>query len=164
MTLQILADLIQGSDAARFRKFIPDSSPDECWEWQSTRNNSGYGKFWLNGRTRLAHRVSYELHKGEIPAGLAVRHTCDNPPCVNPAHLLVGTGKDNARDALERNRYRRGATNGRAKLTEQQVRDIKQCWILGETQVALARRFGVSRSAVQYLLSGRNWAHVGEAS
>ena len=164
MSLTVLPDMEQGTDVARFRKFVGDGSPTDCWEWQSTRSNRGYGKFWLNGRTALAHRVSYEIHHGLIPAGMQVRHACDNPPCVNPAHLSVGTGKDNARDALKRGRYRRGSRNGRAKLTEEQAREIRSCWAGGETQVSMARRLGVSRAAVQFVLSGRNWAHIKEAS
>lgn len=154
----------QADVLGRFMKFVPTASPDQCWEWQSTKNRSGYGKFWLERRTAIAHRVSYELHKGAIPAGLAVRHTCDNPPCVNPAHLIVGTGKDNARDALERGKYRRGSENGRAKLTESQVAEIRAGWMRGETQVDMARRFGVSKSAIQWVLNGRTWVGLGEAS
>lgn len=164
MSLIVLPSLIQGKDRDRFYKFVPPAEPGECWEWQSVRNHRGYGKFWLNGRTDLAHRASYRIHHGPIPVGLAVRHRCDNPPCVNPAHLLVGTGKDNARDALERDRYRRGSRNGRAKLTEQQVSEIRRLRQQGETQKALAEQFGVSRSAIQFVLNGRNWAGPGEAS
>lgn len=166
MTLTVHTDLIQGSDRtlARFMKFVPTRDPDACWEWQSTRNQSGYGKFWLDGRTDGAHRVSYKLHNGPIPAGLAVRHTCDNPPCVNPRHLIVGTGKDNAQDALERGHYRRGAENGRAKLTPLQVSQIRNRRRRGETQASIARQFGVSRSAIQWVLNGRNWAGIGETA
>jgi hypothetical protein len=164
VSLIVLPSLIQGSDIARFWKFVHKSVPSQCWEWQSTRNRSGYGKFWLNGRTDIAHRVSYRIHHGPIPAGIQVRHTCDNPPCVNPSHLLLGTGKENARDALERDRYRRGSRNGRAKLTESQVAEIRRCWASGETQVSMAQRFGVSKSAIQWVLNGRNWAGIGDAS
>ena len=148
---------IKESDVTRFGKFVDGSDPASCWEWQSVRNWHGYGKFWLDGRTDLAHRVAYRISNGEIPAGALVRHTCDNKPCVNPAHLLVGTAKDNARDAVERGRYRRGADNGRARLTPQQVDEIRRCWP-SETQVSMARRFGVSRSAIQWVINGRNWA------
>ena len=151
-------------DIARFYKFVPAAEPSDCWEWQSTKNHRGYGKFWLNGRTDLAHRVSYLFHKGSIPDGFLVRHTCDNPPCVNPDHLLVGTVKDNARDAIERGLYPRGEGNGRAKLTEGQVSEIRRCWEAGETQVSMARRFGVSRAAIQWVLNGRNWAGIGDAA
>jgi hypothetical protein len=164
VTLIELPDLIQGKDAVRFWKFAPEVDPDQCWEWQSTRNRRGYGKFWLNGRTDLAHRVSYRIYYGTIPAGLQVRHSCDNPPCVNPAHLSLGTGKDNARDALDRDRYRRGSENGTAKLTEGQVSEIRKCWAAGETQVSMARRFGVSRAAIQWILNGRSWAGIGETA
>lgn len=162
MTLRIYEDIQQG-DAERFRKYVPELPSDQCWEWQSTRNGSGYGKFWLRGRTDLAHRVAFRVCHGPIPPGLMVRHTCDNPPCANPSHLILGTVIDNARDALDRDRYRRGSRNPRAKLTEQAVIEIRQCWTAGETQVSLARRFGVSRAAVQFALSGKNWAHVKEA-
>ncbi len=99
-----------------------------------------------------------------IPAGFVVRHTCDNKSCVNPHHLLAGTRLDNARDAVERGRYRRGSRNGRAKLTESQVEEIRRGWAAGETQVAMARRFGVSRSAIQFILNGQNWAGIGGAA
>lgn len=158
-TLIELPDLEQG-DVERFYKFVQNSDPDSCWEWQSTRNRSGYGKFWLHGRTTAAHRVSYRISNGPIPTDHQVRHTCDNPPCVNPRHLLTGTGKQNARDALDRDRYRRGTENSRAKLTEDQVREIKNCWKAGETQVSMARRFGVSRAAIQWILNGRNWTRL----
>ena len=148
----------------RFWKFVQTGSVEECWEWQSTTNRRGYGKFWLAGKTRLAHRVCYELSCGPIAADALVRHTCDNPSCVNPAHLLLGSRKDNARDAVERGRYRRGSDNGRARLTPEQVSEIRKCWSGGETQVSMARRFGVSRSAVQWILNGRTWAGIGEAS
>ena len=157
-------EIIQGKDAARFRKFVHESDPAKCWEWQSVRNHRGYGKFWLNGRTDLAHRVSYQISNGEIPAGLLIRHTCDNPPCVNPAHLLTGTVKENAEDAVERGKYRRGSENGRAKLTPDQVSEIKKSWAGGETQTSIARRFGVSKSAIQWILNGRNWASLSEGA
>jgi hypothetical protein len=149
----------------RFMNFVPEARSDECWEWQSVRNRRGYGKFWLNGRTDLAHRVSYELHNGPIPAGDLVRHTCDNPPCVNPAHLLVGSRKDNARDAVERGQYLRGEDNPRAKLTAEQVCEIRTLWATrSETQVSMAQRLGVSRAAVQFALNGTSWTHLGDAS
>lgn len=164
MGLHELSDLIQGTDKRRFQRFVYESDPEKCWDWQSTRNRAGYGKFWLNGRTDLAHRVSYRISNGEIPAGLHIRHTCDNRACVNPAHLLVGTVLDNARDALERGHYRRGGANGRAKLTIEQVDQIRRGWADGETQVAMARRFGVSPSAIQWILNGRNWVGMGETA
>jgi hypothetical protein len=161
MTLTIYPELIQGSDAARFWNFVKKGTADSCWEWQSTTNQSGYGKFWLHGKTVIAHRVSFLINNGPIPLGEQIRHTCDNPPCVNPKRLLTGTGKENAADALKRDKYRRGSRNGRARLTEDQVIEIRNGWRQGETQVSMARRFGVSKSAIQWVLNGRNWAHLG---
>jgi hypothetical protein len=156
---------LQESDVARFWNFVPQGDPNVCWEWQSVRNHRGYGKFWLHGRTDLAHRVSYRIDKGlTIPAGKLIRHTCDNPPCVNPTHLLVGTVRDNSRDQVERGRSLVGVANPRAKLTPERVREIRTGWNQGETQVSLARRFGVSRAAVQWVLNGRNWTHVGDVA
>lgn len=157
MTLTMHPELIQEKDRCRFARFVPVADDGDCWEWQSTRNRNGYGKFWLDGRTDLAHRVSYRIAKGAIPQGMQIRHTCDNPPCVNPKHLLIGTGKQNARDALDRGRYRQGAGNGRARLTSQQVLDIRRRLSEGEMQVALAREYGVCKSTVQWIASGRNW-------
>jgi len=169
MSLRVLKNLEQGSevkpaDEARFAKFVAESDPKKCWEWQSVRNRRGYGKFWLNGRTDLAHRVAYRIGSGDsIPAGLLVRHSCDNPPCVNPAHLLVGTVKDNSRDAIERNRMECGSENGNARLNEEQVLEIKRLWASGGTQVSMAKQFGVSRAAIQWILNGRSWKKVREA-
>ena len=77
----------------------------ECWEWAAARNSKGYGSLCVGGKWTMAHRHAYALTHGPIAKGLVVRHTCDNPPCVNPAHLLLGTYSDNMRDALERGRH-----------------------------------------------------------
>ena len=128
-----------------------------CWEWTASKNPKGYGKFkpdwkktWEN-----AHRVAYRLENGVIPEGLVVRHKCDNPPCVNPNHLEIGTKKDNTRDMMERgrNKYiapppRPGEENPMAKLTNQQVEEIaKRVWE-GEKRKDLAITYGVSRQTV----------------
>jgi hypothetical protein len=77
---------------------------DKCWEWKRGRRKSGYGKLWYNGKTTLAHRVAWLKTYGPIPEGLCVLHKCDNPPCVNPSHLFLGTNKDNSRDKENKGR------------------------------------------------------------
>jgi hypothetical protein len=89
----------------RFWQWV-DTSSGDCWTWTGGSTTGGYGKFWLNGRTISAHRVSYVMHFGTIPDGLLVLHSCDNPPCVRPDHLSLGTYRDNARDSMAKGRFR----------------------------------------------------------
>lgn len=104
-----------------------DKLENGCWEWQGATNGHGYGQLGYNGKRTTAHRLSYELSNGEIPAGVLVRHTCDNPPCCNPAHLILGTHLDNAADrvARGRNRSRAGAQsiNPRYKTVTEKMAD-----------------------------------------
>jgi hypothetical protein len=91
-----------------FWSIVVPGDPDKCWEWQGGKSKDGYGYLHLAGQTKLAHRVSYELHHGEIPKGLVICHKCDNPPCVNPKHLFIGTHLDNAVDRDKKGRGRGG--------------------------------------------------------
>lgn len=81
------------------------ADPTACWEWQGTKTRKGYGQLGTAGRAQYAHRVSWELHNGTIPNGLIVCHRCDNPPCVNPTHLFLGSYTDNLKDALAKHRH-----------------------------------------------------------
>lgn len=133
---------------------------DECWEWAGARKESGYGVLAIDGRQARAHRVSYEDAFGPIPAGLLVCHHCDNPPCVNPAHLFLGTYADNNRDMAEKGRARGGSRvsgerHHRARLTDTAVETIRAAVAAGESQAAVARRFGVSTSQVNNIVHGR---------
>lgn len=134
-----------------------DVTEGECWEWRGYRNG-GYGRIRVAGRSVLAHRVSYETWVGPIPAGMQVRHRCDNPPCINPAHLEVGTHLDNMHDMHERGRRAdlSGERHGRAKLTWPQVQEIRA--LVGKvTQRELARRFGVSKGTIHYISKNEHW-------
>lgn len=136
---------------------------DRCWLWTSAIGSRGYGIFWLGGGVSDgAHQVSYRMHKGEIPHGLMVMHSCDNPACVNPDHLSVGTARDNALDAKSKGRLAIGERNGGGrKLTTQAVADIKGYSVLKLASIAeLAEKFGVSRYAIKRIRCGRGWTHV----
>lgn len=117
--------------------------------------NKGYGVIYVNGQRRYAHRYSYELHKGPL-GRLHALHSCDNPRCVNPDHLRAGTHQDNMREAKERKRFNpyRGADHPSAKLTAEQVREIRMS---DEAGVSLARRLGVSKSTIYAIRNGQNW-------
>lgn len=153
--------------AARFWEKVDRRGPAECWEWTGARHGHGYGRIGLGLATQgtdVAHRVSWELHHGPIPDGMHVLHHCDNPPCVNPRHLFLGTHADNMRDALVKGRtslvHHKGSKHGRAKLTEAIVRDCRRRVAAGETHTALAREFGVSVGAIQHAVARITWQHV----
>jgi hypothetical protein len=142
-----------------------------CWTWTGGLMSAGYGNFRLAGQMRGAHRVAWELTNGPVPGEMWVLHTCDNPPCVNPSHLWLGTARDNNRDCLVKGRHGsvthpesqvRGRRAAAAKLTERDVVAIRTRFRSGETSAALSRSFGVTRAAVRKVVLRRSWAHVGE--
>ena len=127
-----------------------------CWLWLCGVRG-GYGAFWWKGKTLRAHRVAYELFTGAIPNGMHVLHHCDNPLCVKPSHLFLGTYQDNLNDKLSKGRTARGERHGMAKLREIDVRNIR---ILGQSKVPqrkIARRFHVDQATVHRILRGKNW-------
>ncbi len=137
--------------------------PDACWPWTGPRNGTGYGRVWQDGAYRYAHRVAYEEAYGAIPDGLDICHTCDNPPCCNPAHLWAGTARENLRDAASKGRLRGWADgrNGEAvhnhKLTWDAVRAIRARQAAGESQHALAREYGVTQVNIHFIVTGKTW-------
>ncbi len=132
-----------------------------CWWWTAYRNRDGYGLFSQNGRTRVASRVAWEMSRGPIPVGLVVCHRCDNPSCVRPDHLFLGTHADNARDRDEKGRIARGTGHGRAKLTEADVAWIRRSYREGGvSQRHLAAEYGLAMNAVNKLVRGVTWSHV----
>jgi hypothetical protein len=136
---------------------------DGCWEWIAGRNKDGYGQIGkTHGDAVGAHRVAYELMVGPIPEGMCVLHRCDNPGCVNPDHLFLGTRADNTADMKAKGRARGpsfyGASNANAKLTEQDVREIRFIGGSGISQRALGLLYGVGQTQVGRILRGTRWA------
>lgn len=144
----------------RFWSKVDRRGPDECWPWTGAYAGGRYGLFWKDGKNLGAHRVAYELSTGQDPVGRVVRHRCDTPGCVNPAHLEIGTYADNSRDMVARSRHRVGEDHHKAKLTPEKVREIRRRAAAGETRAALAREFGISHTAATYIVTRRNWKHV----
>lgn len=146
----------------RLRLYAPEGGPDECWEWTRGKGRGGYGSMNIgNGRIRPAHIVAWELANGrKVPKGLVVRHTCDNPPCTNPAHLLIGTHADNCADKMERNRHPKGSGIGNSKLTEEDIPVIRSLAASGAKHKEIAIQFGVSRSLIGLIVARKIWKHV----
>ena len=132
----------------------------ECWDWQAGHTTNGYGSFRVRGRTLKAHRCAWELVNGPIPFGMQVLHHCDNPPCVNPAHLFLGTHVDNMADRTEKGRVPRGEDNGSARLTENNVRAIQRLYASGLTYETVAYNFDVVKGTVGDIIRGKNWKHI----
>ena len=150
------------SDLARFwAKVDRSSSTTGCWEWTGSRHPRGHGQFGF-GRSVKAHRFIYEAQVGPIPAGMVIMHTCDNPPCVNPAHLRAGTQADNVTDMVTKGRRAstQGQRNGRSKLTPQIVAQIREIYAAGKaTQLDLAAHYGVGGTTIWRIVHGQSWNH-----
>lgn len=143
---------------------IKDPTLGPCWRWNGATTPEGYGKIGQShSSTQLrAHRVSWGLHNGDIPAGKEVLHFCDNPNCTRPDHLFLGTQRDNVLDMDRKGRRKmpRGEDHGRAKLTEQEVAEIRIMASLGAKQRDIAKQFGVARSLVGRIVLQQAWAHL----
>ena len=146
---------------------VAKGEPDECWPWLGYLHTSGYGQIGVGRREEglaYTHRVAYEATNGPIPDGLLVRHTCDNRPCCNPAHLLVGTVADNSADMVARGRGRgaEGLSNWNARLTPDEVAEIRRrhrpgihpARKTGGSTAELATEFGISKQYVRDLAKG----------
>lgn len=141
------------SELVRFNSFLDknDAVYPQCWVWTGAKNR-GYGIFQattLQPRTRRANRLAYQLWVGPIPKGLQVQHKCDNPACCNPQHLFLGTAAQNSRQMVGLGRAATGIKHGMAKLTAQQVSDIRVFCTQGLQYRAIAARFGISESHVR---------------
>ncbi len=139
---------------------------DSCWLWTAaTLQSGGYGVVSFRHAPYRAHRVAWELANGrEIPFGLHVLHSCDNPPCCNPAHLRIGTNTENIRDRMERGRSKGGAPfgerNSRSKLTDTDVIAIRASAQAGSTIGELSESYNVTRQAIWLIVTRKNWRHI----
>lgn len=143
-----------------------DKSGD-CWLWTGAKNGLGYGRLVHNDHEFFAHRIAWQLHFGPIPTGLLVCHHCDNPPCVRPDHLFVGTSADNTADMIAKGRQsfrgfppRFGVTPPSAKLTHDDVRAIRSARAAGALIKPLARQYDVDPHTIRALLQGVTWSNV----
>jgi len=144
-----------------------------CWVWTAARLPAGYGLFKLNGRSRVAHSVAWEIEHGELLRGICVLHRCDNPACVRPDHLFLGTRGDNNTDRSIKGRSAkgdrspsrlhpesrpRGSRHANAKLTEERAARIRELYAVGDTtQTRLARLFGVHQKVISGIVLGTSW-------
>jgi hypothetical protein len=133
-----------------------------CWEWQAFRNADGYGRFGIAGGARPAHRIAYANEVGAIPKGMQVLHACDNPACVNPEHLWLGTHNENMADRTRKGRqaHPRGSLGGNARLTEGDIPVVRSLRAGGRTIASIASSYGVTEGAISHILLGRTWTHV----
>jgi len=160
-----LAERAEWAEPGRVERSAAVEGP--CVEWDGARQAQGYGmtRTKSSGRKLLrAHRVKFEEAFGPIPGGLQVLHRCDNPPCVSPDHLFLGTREDNTRDMKTKGRYSRvtgpGESNGNARLTEEEVLEIRARFSRGEVGNRLAKEFGVSAKLIYLIRDREVWAHL----
>lgn len=174
----------------RFWANVKKAGPDDCWEWTASKTPAGYGKICVFGKHRMAHRVSFWMATGEdLDGGYYVCHRCDNPGCVNPAHLWNGDNSENISDAYSKGRMisqtdpsriargdahpakradvrlahklrQQGEKSHRAKLTEAEAIFAHQMRADGMTHQKIADHFGITREAISCLLRGENWSHI----
>lgn len=150
-------------EAALWSRIDRGVGPDACWVWPGAHNRRGYGHMTFRGKTIATQYIAFEEANGPVPAGMCVMHTCDNPPCCNPAHLKLGTVLDNNADKVAKLRHCYGANHNKARFTEQQVLEIRRRADAGETRAALAREFGVGYGAIDAIAKRRTWKRLPEA-
>lgn len=151
----------------RFWDYVSCEPNSGCWLWEGSQDRKGYGQLRLGLRSlRYATHIALELDGRPVPRGKCACHTCDLPSCVNPAHLFIGTPKQNTSDMVSKGRgspppIRKGSKNNQAKLHEQDVRAIRERLAGGQTLKTLATEYGVTESAISYIRLRKTWRHVG---
>jgi hypothetical protein len=153
-----------GTLEERFQRHYIQGDPNECWEWQAGRDKDGYGSIGNGtGRSIKAHRYAYERTYGAILPSMVVMHTCDNPPCVNPNHLRMGTHRENSQDKIRKGRAdsSKGASHHSAVLDREKVLQIRQLSTSGGySQQELAAMFGVKQNTISRTISRKTWKGI----
>ena len=150
----------------RFWEKVDKRDDNECWDWKAYSDLYwGYGTFRFRNKTQKAHRVAWTLTKGEIPNSLCVLHKCDNPACVNPAHLFLGTNLDNIKDRDAKNRQshdmgRKGSKHSQAKLKEEDVICIRLLYQIEITQREISKIYRVSPMLIHKIVHRKLWKHI----
>jgi len=163
------------ASASRGSKMIPDKPEamdrflrhvilhtNGCWVWKGSKDKDGYGRHRpIPNRSYIrAHRFSWMLYRGDIPEYIHVLHGCDNPPCVNPDHLFLGTNRINIDDMVSKHRQRVGKAIEYAKLNDQQVREIRSYPSGFLSNASLGRMYGVGKNAIRKVRNGETWKHI----
>lgn len=142
----------------RFWKQV-DKKDEGCWEWTGrSKRTEGYGVLSVRNTNQGAHRVSWEIHNGPIPHGMKVLHKCDNPPCVNPDHLFLGTTADNTADMIRKGRGRFNPAY--PPLTAAHISEIRQRFANGESARSIAKQYHRHRRTIERIVSGKRYAHL----
>ena len=137
--------------------------PSGCWEWTAQKTRGGYGRIKIDGKQCVASRVAWTFAHGSIPRGMFVCHHCDNPPCVRPGHLFVGTPNDNMQDSIHKGRSnpgQLGEAHHAARLTNDDVIEIRRSRASGELLRCIASRFGMSITQIHKIATGARWGHL----
>lgn len=147
-----------------FWEYVDKRNKDECWNWLAAKTTAGYGEYRVNGKVWYTHRYSWFLESGEIPDNLFVLHRCDNPSCVNPKHLFLGTHLDNLKDMRQKGRGSgpKGDKNASAKLCEADIVEIRKLFSQGNSRASIARQFKVAWHSINKVLNGKRWKWVKE--
>ncbi len=135
---------------------------NKCWEWTGNISRKGYGHFMMKRKTFYAHRVSYLLFNGGglLPKNIKVLHQCDNPKCINPDHLFLGTDADNSKDRNSKERQARGESHAKSKISEKDVKKIRELNLSGMSIRAISKKFPIDESNISRIINKKTWKHL----